>query len=260
MAKKQGICKNVDGCTLAADKVIQEADSTQFVCEECGKPLYELSPKKEGGKGARNKGGNNKIVLYASIAAVVLALGAGGYFLFFGKDEPVIVTVESVAVTPAELLLQQSKTSQLTAEVFPEDATDKTIVWTSSDSTVVRILDQNGQIEAKRAGKAVVTATVGGKEAFCSITVKKSGDGTGGGKDLGWGIYNGPMQNGQPHGIGGEVIVKQTYTIDLKKMSGEKKYLNRGDKIVSGKFKNGRLVGGMIHYADGRQESFNIGS
>ena len=37
MAKIKGICKNIDGCDLAADKVEQEVDSFDFKCKECGK-------------------------------------------------------------------------------------------------------------------------------------------------------------------------------------------------------------------------------
>ena len=42
MAKKKGICRNFDNCDLADNKEIQEVEATEFVCAECGKPLYEL--------------------------------------------------------------------------------------------------------------------------------------------------------------------------------------------------------------------------
>ena len=40
MALVKGICKNFGECDLADNKEIQEVDKTNFVCEECGKPLH----------------------------------------------------------------------------------------------------------------------------------------------------------------------------------------------------------------------------
>lgn len=76
--------------------------------------------------------------------------------------------------------------------------------------------------------------------------------------NLGWGTYEGPMQGGKPHGLGGEVKVTKAYTIDLK--NGSSKQVAKGDKLVSTKFKEGKLVQGYIHHANGEQESFIIGN
>lgn len=74
---------------------------------------------------------------------------------------------------------------------------------------------------------------------------------------LGWGTYKGPMKGGKPHGIGGEITVTKTYSIDLK--NGSFKQVVKGDKIVNTKFKEGKLVQGYIHHSNGEQESFTIG-
>ena len=39
MAIKKGVCKNYGECDLADERKIQEVDSADFVCEECGRPL-----------------------------------------------------------------------------------------------------------------------------------------------------------------------------------------------------------------------------
>lgn len=41
MPKKTGVCMNVGGCTKARNREIQEADISNFICEECSKPLKE---------------------------------------------------------------------------------------------------------------------------------------------------------------------------------------------------------------------------
>lgn len=75
--------------------------------------------------------------------------------------------------------------------------------------------------------------------------------------NLGWGTYEGPMKGGRPHGLGGEVIITKSHTIDLK--NGSYKQVAKGDRLVNTKFKDGKLVQGYIHHPGGGQESFTIG-
>lgn len=75
--------------------------------------------------------------------------------------------------------------------------------------------------------------------------------------NLGWGTYEGPMKGGRPHGLGGEVIITKSHTIDLK--NGSYKQVTKGDRLVNTKFKDGKLVQGYIHHPGGGQESFTIG-
>lgn len=42
MALKKGVCKNFENCTLADKNEIQEVDSSEFKCSECGKELHEI--------------------------------------------------------------------------------------------------------------------------------------------------------------------------------------------------------------------------
>lgn len=83
MAKIKGICKNYDECDLAAEKVVQEAEKTNFICSECGKPLYAVSGKPE------PTGPNKKLL--GAIAAVVVLVGGivVGVITASGDKEPV---------------------------------------------------------------------------------------------------------------------------------------------------------------------------
>ena len=51
----------------------------------------------------------------------------------------------------------------------PEDTTDKTIVWTSSDKTIATVKD--GTVTAVKAGTAIITAACGSAKAECTVTV-----------------------------------------------------------------------------------------
>ena len=74
------------------------------------------------------------------------------------------------------------QTATLIAAVMPEDATDKTVTWTSSNTNVATV-DNNGLVTAVAAGSATITATTNdgtNLSASCEVTVsistEKKGD------------------------------------------------------------------------------------
>lgn len=87
--------------------------------------------------------------------------------------EPPVVSVESVTLdkTTAEMKLG-GETLSLTATVNPENATDKTIVWTSDNEDVATVAD--GVVTAVGVGSAKITATAGEKSTSCVVKVKRS--------------------------------------------------------------------------------------
>ncbi len=83
------------------------------------------------------------------------------------------VAVDSVSVTPTTLeLTVGGSTGSLAATVSPENATDKTVTWTTSNESVATV--NNGTVTAVSAGTAIITATTadGNKTATCTVTVK----------------------------------------------------------------------------------------
>ena len=84
------------------------------------------------------------------------------------------VTGLSIINAPTEALFVNS-TGTLTATVYPENATDKTVTWSSSDPDYVNINATTGAYEIKGTkgyGSATITATAGDKTATCTITGK----------------------------------------------------------------------------------------
>ena len=95
------------------------------------------------------------------------------YYLNYTQQE---IAVESVALDKTDLTLETGSDSvKLTATVAPENATNKSVIWTSSDSSVASV-DQDGNVKALKAGTATITATTedGSKTASCKVTVKDS--------------------------------------------------------------------------------------
>ena len=82
------------------------------------------------------------------------------------------VAVTGVTLNKAELTLATGASETLTATVAPENATNKTVKWASSDAKIATV-DQNGKVTGVAAGTATITATTedGGKTATCKVTV-----------------------------------------------------------------------------------------
>ena len=88
--------------------------------------------------------------------------------------EPVI-EVESISLNKTALSMNTGSTANLTATIIPTNATDKTVTWKSSNTSVATI--SNGKVTAKSVGTATITAkTSNGKTATCKIIVEKSTD------------------------------------------------------------------------------------
>ena len=91
------------------------------------------------------------------------------------------VNVESIALNENTLTLytnRDPKTAALTATVSPDNATDKTVAWTSADEKVATV--ENGVVTAVGNGTTTITAQAGGKTAVCTVTVSTRSSSSGG--------------------------------------------------------------------------------
>ena len=95
---------------------------------------------------------------------------------------PRTISVESITLNKPQLSLVKGATETLTATVLLTTATDKTVIWESSDTAVATVKD--GIVTAVAAGNATITAKAGEKTATCAVTVtnpSNSGSSSGGG-------------------------------------------------------------------------------
>ena len=83
-----------------------------------------------------------------------------------------LVAVSSITIDGEQTLtLKVNEAATLVATVLPDNATDKTIEWTSFDNDVVEVA--RGRLLAHKAGDAVITATAkDGQGAKATVTVK----------------------------------------------------------------------------------------
>lgn len=85
------------------------------------------------------------------------------------------VAVTGVKIEPVSFTFQVGENYKLVATIAPEDATNKKVTWSSSDTTKVKV-DDTGKITAVAFGQATITVTTkdGGKTATCTVKVSET--------------------------------------------------------------------------------------
>lgn len=81
-----------------------------------------------------------------------------------------VIPVSGIKLNKSAIELTEGETFQLEASVSPDNATDKTITWSSSDNSIASV--SNGLVSTLKAGTVVITAKAGDFSANCTITVK----------------------------------------------------------------------------------------
>ena len=82
----------------------------------------------------------------------------------------IVASVESVKISETDIRIYNKYSRTLTATVYPEDASDTMVSWTSSDPDIV-VVGKNGRITAVNTGQCTITASAGEMTAECTVTV-----------------------------------------------------------------------------------------
>lgn len=82
-----------------------------------------------------------------------------------------VVAVSSVELDHTTLEVEEGETKTLVVTIKPENASDKTVVWTSSKEDIASVKD--GTVTGVSEGEAIITAKAGVKSSTCTVTVKK---------------------------------------------------------------------------------------
>ena len=108
-----------------------------------------------------------------------------------------VVDVTGIDITDATASITVHETKQLTATVSPSNATDKSVTWSSSNTSVVTV-SNTGLITGKAEGFATITVTTndGGFTDTCTVTVAASGGGGGGSGSTQATLYSGSLTEG----------------------------------------------------------------
>lgn len=202
MAKIKGVCHNYEGCDMASEKVVQEVEKSNFVCQECGKPLYPVKqqPQPWWKKHQRE----------LTLGAGVLIIGGGitGGILAFSGDK------EEPAKEPAKVDTTQVDTTKVDSPV------------------VVQPPVVDPPVEGPQGGVKQPGGGGGVKQPVSGDPAPSTS------KNLGYGKYEGAMKNGQPHGNGTIYYTTRHQVVPSKDIYAESgDYVTgsfRDGKLVSG--------------------------
>ena len=135
----------------------------------------------------------------------------GGYLLdvvTLDMTADCIQPVTGVTLDRTALSLTAGETATLTAAVLPEDASDKTVTWSSSNPDVAAVTDHNDgtvTVTAGSAGTATITAVTedGGYTAACTVEVaRKSASRSGSEPSVGSPLPSAGTDEEEPGSIG----------------------------------------------------------
>ena len=115
----------------------------------------------------------NRFLLKGLASVFALAVMFGTVSCSDDDEKEGTIAVSAIAVNPTTAAVKPGATVTLSATVTPEDATDKTITWSSSDEKVATV--DGGKVTGVAEGTATITATTksGDKTATCTVTVSE---------------------------------------------------------------------------------------
>ena len=201
MAKIKGVCHNYEGCDMASEKVVQEVEKSNFVCQECGKPLYPVKQQTQPWWKKHQR--------ELTLGAGVLIIGGGitGGILAFSGDK------EEPAKEPAKVDTTQVDTTKVDSVVAQPQA---------GEHKAEKPKAEEPKVDVPKAKQPA-----GGNSAASSTS-----------KNLGYGKYEGAMKNGQPHGTGTIYYTTRHQVVPSKDIYAESgDYVTgsfRGGKLMSG--------------------------
>lgn len=216
MAKIKGVCHNYDNCDMAADKVVQEVEKTNFVCEECGKPLYPVEDK----GGIKNPNQKRLITLIGLIVGVIIVIAGIACGIIFGVKS------------------SRNKAEQRRIAAIEQAHLDSIAKVEADSLAAVKLAEEQAAEAARLEAEAAAAAEAARMVEEQAKNEKKQAVATG---SIDYGKWSGAWKNGKPNGTGTMRYTKE-HLIDSR--DPQKRTAVKGDYII-GEFANGKLVQGV---------------
>lgn len=220
---KKGICRNIDGCSLAENKEVQEVDSENFVCKECGRPLSEFSNKKAGLNPQQKK--RIKLIVILIVALLVIA----------GIVIAIVVISRNAAEKEALEQEQAREQARLDSIAKAEADSLKAIELAAEQAR----LDSIAEMERALLEQARLDSIENAKNQQ-----KKQNQAVSQGS-IDYGKWSGSWKSGKPNGTGTMRYTKE-HLIDSR--DPQKRVAQKGDYII-GEFYEGKLIQGVWYDA-----------
>ena len=114
---------------------------------------------------------NGNIITVGSGTAIITAITDNGDYIA-QCQVTVSVKVKGVDLDQKDITINVGNTIALAANINPDVASDKTVVWTSSEPSIATV-DKDGVVRGVKTGSTTITAKTndGGFEASCTVNV-----------------------------------------------------------------------------------------
>ena len=168
-SKNNGKWPGVEMTQLSADDSCAKAGTYKYEVPDLGEGDYRVIFTN--GSGAQTPGASQSGFQFSG---KVSWDGSSTVLTAIECETPVLVSSVSISgdgVSNGKLSLKAGASAQLTATVLPEDATDRKVTWTSSDSSVANVMGTGVVTAGRKAGTATVTASAGGRTASVRVSV-----------------------------------------------------------------------------------------
>lgn len=90
------------------------------------------------------------------------------------EEEDEVVEVDGITLNETTLTLYRGQSIQLTATIAPDNATDKTVVWTSDDESIATVSEEGLVTAVVLSGQTKIRASAadGKRVATCTVTIE----------------------------------------------------------------------------------------
>lgn len=221
MAKiKKYRCLNFGNCEKAGKKEQFEIpEGGEMKCPECGSEMIQEVKTSNG-------------MMIAIIVAAVVALAVAAVALLRGSDKE-----EEAQPEPPVVVVDEGTDAADSGQVKVEQGGDTTIVVEEPVTTGPDTISPDKDPENGPSTPSNYLTN-----ARCE-----------------YGLYTGPAVNGKPGGGLGTIKVQGSHSINLNNARKEIIDIKTGDTILNAKFADGRLVSGLVKFANGQARQFNVG-
>lgn len=236
MAKiKKYRCLNFGNCEKAGKKEQFEIpEGGEMKCPECGSEMIQEVKASNG-------------MMIAIIVAAVVALAVAAIALFRGsekEEEPQLEETTEVVEEATDAAEDSIKAAEAAARQAKADSIAAVEAAAAAEAEAKAKEDSIKAAEeaAKAKGKTPSAPSNYLTNARCE-----------------YGLYTGPAVNGKPGGGLGTIKVQGSHSINLNNARKETIAITTGDTILNAKFTDGRLVSGLVKFANGQARQFNVG-
>ena len=150
---------------VEASGVILSADNMSLLVGQTEKLTVTVEPANTTDKTITWKSDNDAVATVFSDGTVTaVSVGTANITATCGKATATCkvsvnpILIESITISPQFISEKEGQKIQLTVTILPEDATDKSLEWSSSDESVASV-SQSGIVQIHKIGYARITAT-----------------------------------------------------------------------------------------------------